>query len=90
MPACFSNRFIGAAAACHHLRCNFRSSLRRPASPVHPSDRITRCMSYWDQSEGDSPVPASLHARVLRSALGPLSGPRPAGAPEPEALDEEP
>ena len=81
---------MGAAAACHHLRCSFRSSLLRPASPVQPSDRITRCMSYWDQSEGASPVPASLHARVVRSALGSLSGPRPARAAGLEELEEAP
>ena len=57
--AAFSNIFICAAVACHHRRCNLRSSRRRTASSAVRSALDVRWMSNLDQSVVTSPVAAS-------------------------------
>ena len=76
---------MGAACACHHLMCNLRMILRRPASEVLRSARMTEWISYLVQSADlESPVPES--AQVLRSRCS-VSGPRGGRAPDADELE---
>ena len=58
-PAAFNVRSMAAAGACHHRKCNLRSTRRRAASPPDRKARREAPMSNLVQSLGASPVVAS-------------------------------
>ena len=63
--AALSSVFIWAAVACHHRRCNLRSSRRRAASSAVRKAFAVRWMSNRDQSVGGCSVVVEASSNVL-------------------------